>query len=195
MISTLICYISLGCPLDFSITNILCFLDWAKFTTAIAMPTTKTHGSPSAANGAIGGVPTIHYFDYHSRGRGQVIRLLWEDAGIAYEDIRYSFEEYPEYKKTRIAKMSPFAAVLVVELNGRILTQSYAILRHFARQLDAYEGETEEAKYWADAMCDIVIDCMCNSSCSYCPTYLLKRSSANDVYCRLLLPRSGEDVP
>ena len=124
------------------------------------MPSTKRCLTESAANKALGGVPHIHYLDFKSRGRGQVVRLLWEDAGVAYDDTRYSFEEYPEYKKTRIAEMNPTAKVPVVELNGRILIQSYAILRHFARQLGAYEGETEEAKYWADAMCDIVIDCM-----------------------------------
>ena len=123
------------------------------------MPTTKRCLTESDANHAIGGVPTMHYFDYHSRGRGQVVRLFWEDAGIAYEDIRCSFEEYPEYKKTRIAEMNPLGFIPVIELNGRILTQSYAILRHFARQLGKYEGETEEEKYWADAMCDIGIDC------------------------------------
>ena len=101
----------------------------------------------------------MHYFDYNSRGRGQVVRLFWEDAGIAYDDLRYSFEEYPEYKKSRIAEMNPIGFIPVIELNGRILTQSYAILRHFARQLGKYEGETEEEKYWADAMCDIGIDC------------------------------------
>lgn len=63
------------------------------------MPTTKRFGNPGEANKAIGGVPTMHYFDFASRGRGQVVRLMWEDAGIAYEDIRYSFEEYPEYKR------------------------------------------------------------------------------------------------
>ena len=47
----------------------------------------------------------------------------------------------------------------VIELNGQILTQSYAILRHFARQLGAYDGKTEEEKYFADRICDIVIDC------------------------------------
>jgi len=34
------------------------------------------------------------------------------------------------------------------------------MLRHFGRQLGAYDGNTEEEKYWADAMCDIAIDCM-----------------------------------
>lgn len=123
------------------------------------MPSTNKIGTPSEANKKIGGVPTIHYFDFQSRGRGQVVRLLWEDAGIAYEDVRYSFEEYPEYKKSKISQLNPNATIPVVELNGKILTQSYAILRRFARQLGAYDGSSEEEKYWVDAMCDIVIDC------------------------------------
>lgn len=123
------------------------------------MPSTKTYGTEGAANKAIGGVPTLHYFDFQSRGRGQVVRLLWEDAGIAYTDVRYSFEEYPEYKKSRISQLNPAATIPVVELNGKILTQSYAMLRRFARQLGAYDGQNEEEKYWADAMCDIAIDC------------------------------------
>ena len=51
------------------------------------MPTTNKYGKEGAANKAIGGIPTMHYLDFQSRGRGQVVRLLWEDAGIAYEDI------------------------------------------------------------------------------------------------------------
>ena len=123
------------------------------------MPTTTRCLTESPNNKALGGIPRIHYLDFKSRGRGQVIRLFLEDAGIAYDDIRYNFEEYPEYKKSRIAELNPTTNVPVVELNGRILTQSYAILRHFARLLGAYEGNSEEERYWADAICDIVIDC------------------------------------
>ena len=85
--------------------------------------------------------------------------MFLQDAGIAYEDIRYDFDEYPKYKETKIAQLNPLATIPVVELNGQILTQSYPMVRHFARQLGAYEGKTEEEKYWADAMCDIAIDC------------------------------------
>ncbi|RMZ01738.1 hypothetical protein D0860_07499 [Hortaea werneckii] len=122
------------------------------------MPTTHRIGQESAANKAIGGVPTIHYLDFMSRGRGQVVRLLWIDAGIAFDDVRYNNAEYPDYKHTKIAEMNPNATIPVVELNGRILVQSYAMLRHFARLLGQYEGESEEEKYWADAMCDLTID-------------------------------------
>ncbi len=183
------------------------------------MPTTKDYGTEGAANKAIGGVPTVHYFDFGSKGRGQVLRLMLEvslagarlvssclsassaqrsspvffvpihltfsvhapllrhlytsllgywcsatdqslqDAGIAYKDVRYSFEEYPEWKRSQLFDYNPLGTIPVIELNGRILTQSYAILRHWARQLGEYEGKTEEEKYWADAVCDATLDC------------------------------------
>ena len=123
------------------------------------MPTTKRHLSPSEGNTAIGGIPNIHYLDFQSRGRGQVVRLLFEDAQIAYDDTRYGFPEFPEFKTGKLTAMNPLSTVPVVELNGRTLTQSYAILRHFARLLGKYDGQTEEAKYWADAVCDIASDC------------------------------------
>ena len=75
------------------------------------------------------------------------MRLLWIEAGIAFDDVRYSFEEYPEHKKGKIAELNPNATIPVVELNGKILVQSYAMLRHFARLLGKYEGDTEEEKY------------------------------------------------
>ena len=89
-----------------------------------------------------------------------MVRLLWEDAGIAYEDVRYSFEEFPEYKNTKIAELNPTTKIPAVELDGKILTQSYPMLRHFARLLGRYDGQTNEEKYLADVICDIVIDCM-----------------------------------
>ncbi|KAG8534163.1 uncharacterized protein KY384_001007 [Bacidia gigantensis] len=122
------------------------------------MPATERCLSPSEGNKAIGGIPNMHYFDFKSRGRGNVIRLLWEDAQIAYDDTRYTFEEYPKYKESTITKLNPATTIPVIEIDGQILTQSYAIIRHFARQLGKYDGQTEEAKYWADAICDIVAD-------------------------------------
>ena len=50
------------------------------------MPHALTYGTESAANKAIGGVPVTHYFDFQSRGRGQVVCLLLIDAGAAYKE-------------------------------------------------------------------------------------------------------------
>ncbi|TID21294.1 glutathione s-transferase [Venturia nashicola] len=122
------------------------------------MPTTTTVGTSSAANQKLGGTPHIHYFDFFSRGRGQVIRLLCEDAGIAYIDTRYTFDEFPSQKDGKLGDMNPLKAVPVVELNGKILTQSYAILRSWSRQLGEYDGKTEEEKYFVDAVGDLGAD-------------------------------------
>ena len=126
------------------------------------MPTNAQYGTPGEANKTIGGVPTLHYLDFASKGRGQVVRLLFEDAGIAYEDVRYSFEELPAAQKTTLKEMNPVGTVPIIELNGEILTQSYALLRHFSRILNRYDGKTGDEKYWVDAMCDLGADCKRN---------------------------------
>lgn len=79
-----------------------------------------------------------------SRGRGQVVRLLWENAGIAYQDIRYSNEELQDPKEAVIPRKNPVKTLSVVKLNGKILTQSYTILHRLAKLLGEYDGETEE---------------------------------------------------
>ena len=33
------------------------------------------------------------------------------------------------------------------------------MVRHFSRQLGAYDGQTEGERYWTDAMCDVASDC------------------------------------
>jgi glutathione S-transferase len=91
-----------------------------------------------------------------------VIELMTiQDVGAAFKDIRYSFEEWPEHKRSgNVAELNPTGTIPIIEMpNGKILTQSYAILRHWSRLLGAYDGKTEEEKYWADAICDIVVDC------------------------------------
>ncbi|KAL8838196.1 MAG: hypothetical protein Q9170_002239 [Blastenia crenularia] len=121
------------------------------------MPTTQRALHPSAGNDTLGGVPEILYFD-GSRGRGQAVRLFLEDAQIAYDDTRYTFDEYPEWKETGLAKLNPVKTIPVVKLNGKILTQSYAILRYWAKLLKSYDGKTVEEQYWVDVLCDIVSD-------------------------------------
>jgi hypothetical protein len=123
------------------------------------MPTTQRALRPSAGNETLGGVPEILYFDLQSRGRGQAVRLLLEDAQIAYDDTRYSFQEYPEWRETGLVELNPVKTVPVVKLNEKNLTQSYAILRYFAKILKSYDGKTPEEQYWVDALCDIVSDC------------------------------------
>ena len=63
-----------------------------------------------------------------------------------------------------MAKINPVLSVPVVELSGRNLCQSYAVMRLWARQLSQYDGATDYEKYWVDAMCDIGTDCEFSTS-------------------------------
>lgn len=90
---------------------------------------------------------------------GRAADIPSKDAAISYTDVRYSFEEFPKAKDDVMREKNPLGTIPVIELNGRILTQSYAILRKFARNLKAYGGDNDEEMYWADAMCDIASDC------------------------------------
>lgn len=58
-----------------------------------------------------------------------------------------------------MAQANPTTNIPFIELNGKMLTQTYAIMRHWGRQLGAYDGKTEDEKYFVDMITDIVIDC------------------------------------
>lgn len=81
------------------------------------MPTIQRALDSSTGNDTLGGVPEILYFDFPSRGRGQAVRPLLEDAQIAYDVTRYSFQEYPERKKTGLVELNPIKTIPVVKLN------------------------------------------------------------------------------
>jgi hypothetical protein len=116
----------------------------------LQIPRARTSSSPAIRSSSFTFPPLVFIAYSHTRS---------QDAGIAYTDIRYSSDEYPHYKQTKIAELNPAATIPVIELNGRILTQSYAILRHMSRLLGGvYDGETEEEVYFTDVICDMVID-------------------------------------
>lgn len=56
--------------------------------------------------------------------------------------------------------MNPVSSVPIMEIDGRVYQQSYAILRHLSRRLGEYDGVNDNEQYWTDAMCDIGADCM-----------------------------------
>jgi len=112
-------------------------------------------GTPGPANDAIGGVPTVHYLDFASKGRGQVIRLFCEDAEIAFKDHRWSPEDL---SATDFAKYNPTRSLPAVELDGKLLTQSIPILRFWCTKLGRYDGKTPEERYFVDLISDITAD-------------------------------------
>lgn len=41
---------------------------------------------------------SIKLFYFESRGRGELLRLLLAASGVEWEDIRFSWEEWPKFK-------------------------------------------------------------------------------------------------
>lgn len=130
------------------------------------MPTSTQIGTSGRLNDKIGGIPRYHYLNLDSKGLGQAIRLFFMDAKICFIDVRYSVGEWRErYKEIITEKFNPMGSLPVFELDGHeppLMTQSYAILRHFARVLGGddggYDGNTEAEKVWVDRICDVVGD-------------------------------------
>ncbi|XP_064616466.1 glutathione S-transferase-like [Liolophura sinensis] len=69
----------------------------------------------------------LYYFDVPARG--ELPRIILSAAGQPFEDIRFSGQEWPKYKP----KM-PFGQVPVLEVDGQMIAQEYAISKFLARQ-------------------------------------------------------------
>ncbi|KAK6024788.1 glutathione S-transferase protein [Ostertagia ostertagi] len=92
----------------------------------------------------------VHYklIYFNGRGAGEIIRQLFVIAGQDFEDKRLTIEEWPKYKSEM-----PFNQVPVLEVDGKQLPQSFAIVRYLARQF-GYAGKTP----WEEAIVDMIGD-------------------------------------
>lgn len=76
----------------------------------------------------------VIYFD--SRGRGELPRLLFHAAGVPFEDVRLTKEEFQAMKPTL-----PFEQLPVLEVDGKIYAQTLGIATYLAREFGFY-GKT-----------------------------------------------------
>jgi len=71
------------------------------------------------------------YFDVE--GRGEISRLLFAEAGVNFEDTRVGGEEWMKMKPDM-----PFEQLPVLEFNGKMVAQSWAINRFLAKHFGLY---------------------------------------------------------
>ncbi|KAK6024243.1 glutathione S-transferase protein [Ostertagia ostertagi] len=88
----------------------------------------------------------LTYFD--GRGLAEIIRQILVVGGSDFEDVRYSFEEFPKHKEEL-----PFGQVPVLEVDGKQLAQSHAIARYLARSF-GLAGKSA----WEEAIVDSIAD-------------------------------------
>ncbi|XP_019646160.1 PREDICTED: S-crystallin SL11-like [Branchiostoma belcheri] len=97
----------------------------------------------------------FHYFD--GKGRGEVVRLAFVLAGLDFDDVRHTAEEWANMKQTG-EFTGPFRQLPWLELeDGTTISQTRAILRLVARE-GGFDGDTNLDAAKADEITDAVED-------------------------------------
>jgi len=89
----------------------------------------------------------LSYFDFDG-GRGEAARLVMHLAGIAFEDKRIPGKDWPALRDT-----TPFQALPVLEVDGKVITQSNTINRFLGKLAGLYPKDD-----WQAALADEVMD-------------------------------------
>tara|TARA_B110000483_G_scaffold88856_1_gene109643 strand:+ start:24184 stop:24801 length:618 start_codon:yes stop_codon:yes gene_type:complete len=88
----------------------------------------------------------LTYFDFHG-GRGESVRMALTIGGIAFEDIRISFQQFGELRKS-----FPLNAVPTMKIGGVVHTQSNAMTRYAGKLTGLYPDDL-----WQAFLCDEVL--------------------------------------
>ena len=93
---------------------------------------------------------TLIYFN--GRGRAEITRILFKEAGVNFVDKRVEGKDWPAYKP-----QTPFGQMPVLEVNGKQIAESGAIERYVARVTNAYGASAWESAQ-VDQTCEALHD-------------------------------------
>ena len=105
----------------------------------------------------------LTYFDFNG-GRGEPARLAMYIGGIEFEDDRIAMEIWPERKMG-----TPLHQLPVLEIDGKVLTQSNSINRYIGRSAMLYPSDP-----WQAALCDETMDIMEDLTNIIVPTFFME---------------------
>ncbi|WP_296508233.1 glutathione S-transferase family protein [Rhodoferax sp.] len=88
----------------------------------------------------------LNYFDMHG-GRAEPARLALHIGGIAFNDHRFAFPAFGEFRKT-----TPFGQVPTLDVDGVQFTQCDAIVRYAGKLAGLYPTDPLQALYCDEVM-------------------------------------------
>jgi len=94
--------------------------------------------------------PVLHYFD--GRGKAEGIRLMLAAAVVQFTEAPF-IKEAAQMEKLRKDGVLLFQQLPLLEMDGKNLVQSAAILRHIARKYNLY-GKDADEKLQVDILTD-----------------------------------------
>ncbi|VDO72076.1 unnamed protein product [Haemonchus placei] len=106
----------------------------------------------------------LTYFD--GRGPAETGLFLFVVAGEDFEDVRVTFDDWPKLKEDM-----PFGQLPVLDIDGKQLCQSFAIVRYLAKQF-CYAGKNAWEEAWVDSIGDQFKDFFYNEIRPYIRTLL-----------------------
>jgi len=95
----------------------------------------------------------LTYFNF--RCRAEVARLLFAEAEVKYEDIRYEYSDWPG--KIKESLVLPYGQLPTLSVDGTVYCQSLCIARYLAEKF-GLAGKTAEDKFRADMVAHCIED-------------------------------------
>ncbi|CAH1794689.1 unnamed protein product [Owenia fusiformis] len=83
-------------------------------------------------------MPTYKLTYFNGRGFGEITRMIFKQAGVEFEDVRLERDEWTKMKEKG---GTPFGQLPILEVDGKVLSQSLAIARFAARET-GLQGKT-----------------------------------------------------
>lgn len=117
----------------------------------------------------------ITYFDFHG-GRAEPARLAMHIGGIAFEDHRFAFADFPAVRKS-----TPFGQVPVLHIDGVLVTQSDAITRYVGKLTGLYPTDAYQA-----LLCDEVLGAVEDINIKLTATFGLTGDALKDARTALV---------
>ncbi|CAL1538374.1 unnamed protein product [Lymnaea stagnalis] len=109
---------------------------------------------------------------FNVKGRGEAIRLLFKDNGIAYEEINCGENWLKEWKP-----QMQFGQVPALKDNDFLLVQTNAILRHLGRKHGLYGNNEQEA-----SLIDMINDGIEDLRVKYLTLIYKNYENGKDIY-------------
>jgi len=116
----------------------------------VSLKPAKARVSSRTASSLSSSRVVLHYFDLY--GRAEVLRMLLKAHSVDFEDHRFGSEEW-----IRLKPKAEFQVCPLLEVEGKTLCETRAILRFLCMRKDLYPSNPKEI-YLCESLCDFVDD-------------------------------------